>query len=327
MTDTIDRLVTEDLAELAAAKRHALRGVEQTMQAVVAARPAAESTPPHPAALAVLALGTVFARRVGRAASGAVLLVGTLTAVVTMTNPFGIDPDLDRSVWIGWDPYALAARGIFLAMAAGVLARWLAETAFEHHLRAACARGDEPRATGARLVRSVDGLAIGLGLAGVAAFAICLGALALVCEGWEGIDVFWRTPDQFGPVARDTTAMYADRLRDLVIALVPVVAMAAAVGRACARETSRPSRLLMMFSRRATSAAILIAAATLFVAFRWAPRGVGVIGQPPHDVLVWASSALRPAVLAIEAPAWFTLVAGLLLARRRAENERLTAAR
>jgi hypothetical protein len=76
MTDSMDRLVTDDLAELGAAKRHAPRSIEETLGAVNANR---SSVPParraQPAALAVLALGGVYARRVGRAAGGVALFV------------------------------------------------------------------------------------------------------------------------------------------------------------------------------------------------------------------------------------------------------------
>src|SRR5262249_25475041 len=124
-----------------------------------------------------------------------------------------------------------------------VIATWIAERMFEHRMRAALKlAGDvhadlDRLATGpldvARgLVRSVDGWAIGLTLAGAIAVAVLLGFVTFVIGGYSGsfgLRSFW--------VSRQPIA---DNAGLLLVALAVGVGFASAVGRACDREHRRP---------------------------------------------------------------------------------------
>jgi hypothetical protein len=239
-----------------------------------------------------------------------------------LTNPLEFTGVNHGSAWGSADVYLLGLRGNVFAIVIGAFARRLAERAAERGLRAASERGDDLRAAGVRLVRGVDGVSIALGLAGVAAFTIGLAVVRLVVDD-RPLDEFWWSPLVFPHFVLDTSTMYVDRIRDLAVVIGLVAVAAVVVGTACARAHERPSALLALFSRRTTLIAFAVVVATLVASYCLHDDIHPVEGRVHVPQLVVPSSGLRTAFTAIGSTAWFTVAAGVLLARRRAENERL----
>lgn len=308
---SFDRIVTTDLAALAADSRRLVPAVDDMLREAASdeGRRRRQRAVPR-GELALLSVASVFAHRVGRAAAGA---MGVLCALVLLTVLYG--PGVDRvdgfNPW--WWVLERETVPITVTVAALVLATYAAAVAlgrrrFERAARAHDAQGPEV----ARLVSAADGWSVGFAIAGVTSVVIVVAVAALVV-GWDDWDPFWC----FGCNPRE--ALFDDRRRDLAMLLGGVAAGALALGAACARP--RWARWLRAFEHRlAVPAGLVLGSAAVFA---WARLDVGPIGWDPQDEV--PASPLRTAIAVAGTLAMFLVSAGGALWLRRRERERLEA--
>jgi hypothetical protein len=189
-----------------------------------------------------LTLSHVFAHRVGRAAAGAAALACSALLVVMI-----LDPLLFRlAAWIvpGLDLGMLGALAATAILAVYVIATFIAEAWFARRMRAAIQTGDDPYRDIDALARGpveqaqqavgrVDGLAVGLPLAGFVSLALVFGYVAVISSALLQFPYAWTM------VGIVHTSALAKNVGILVLALVGVGALAVALARACRRPDAR----------------------------------------------------------------------------------------
>lgn len=312
----LDRIVTTDLAALAADSRRQVPAVDNVLRELSRRRRRPERAAPA-AELALLSFAKVFAHRVGRAAAGAMAIVYTGVLLVVLYGPI-VDAERQRAWLLADDVISIAARGAVLTLVAYAIAVAMAGRWFERALGRSSARdaglaaGDATGAA-ARLVRSVDGWSVGLAIAGATSIVTLIGVGTLVV-GWDGWDRFWC----FGCDPEE--AIFRDRLHDLTAAIGCIVAAGLALGWVCTRP--RGSAWGRAFEHRLVVPAGLVVGAAAVVA--WVANGVDRGDLRPPGVADPAS-ALRTALTVALALALFGVASGLVLRWRRREGERLEA--
>jgi len=281
MTRTIDARIAGDLAALGEDSRRDPVGLDDALRTTNMYRDAAPGAKARRDALAEerrrelvmmpLTLSHVFAHRVGRAAAGAAGLACTFVLLAMLADPLLLQvaawfvPGLSVGMLI-----VLAALGV---LAAYVVATWLAEAWFARRMRAAIRTGDDayqdldqlargPLEIAQRAVDRVDGLSIGLFLAGASALAIAFGYVIVIVGAWHEISYAWSI------TAIAATGALARNLDVVVAAVLAVSAAGFVVGRACARETNLEASLSRTLgSWMALVIAAVVAIATLYNAF------------------------------------------------------------
>jgi hypothetical protein len=262
---------------------------------------------PRPIAqLAAVYAARVFAARVARAAAGAVVVLCTVSGLVVV-RALGLDLAPGTPLpWWAWplDGNAAAIAVLIAALAAGayVGAGSLASRWIEERWRRATAGASD--IAGARIARWLGAAAVALPVAGATSALLALGMLAW-SAGRQPCTQFWFDE----PEAR---SLFADRLRDLTIAIPVAIAAALALGHACTRGT----RWVGLLTHRGTAwLGIALALLTIRVA---AVHHLGPFsGNAAQAVL--ASSPLRSALTLTGALAAFLVAAQLALGRRRRE--------
>lgn len=315
---TFDKLVSSDLATLAAHSRQRLPAVDDALRAVWARRERARaaSQAPEAGALALFPVEALFAQRVARAAAGAMGLLCTLVLLVALHAP----GRSSRTAWYVWSwlldrggpPIAVAITALMMAAyaAGGSIARGRFVRALER------APGDDARVQSdvvARIVRSADGASVALAIGGVVCAAVLVAVMTWLV-GWE----MWRHSVYLGP-SRWSRAPFLDEVRALSVALSCVVAAAVALGWACMRP--RASGWVRALDRRIVVAAgAMLASATVWVALR---LDVSTLRWAFDDNI--PSGALRGLVMVTGAIAVFLIAAAAVLRLRRRESDRLDA--
>ena len=310
----VNKTVADDLAALAADSRRERPSAQDALRAALA-RVHREAIPIDPQLAAVHA-ARVFAARVARAAAGAVAVLCTVVGLIMVH-----ELDLDRAPgtplpWWAWPidgnaaaiAVLIAALAVSAYVAAGSLARrWIEE----RWRRATAGAGDLAAAPGPRIARLLDAAAVALPVAGATSALLVVGMLAW-SAGRRPCTLLWSS----GPEA---TALFADRLRDLTIAILLTVAAALALGRACTRR----ARWIGLLARRGAAwLGIALALIAIHTAIVHQLRPFSGTATP---ALV-ASSPLRTALTIAGALAAFLLTARLALGRRRHELRYLDAA-
>jgi hypothetical protein len=311
-----DTLVTSDLAALASDSRQQLLSLDESLRRIRADQERAGSQADVvltgvSGELVVLSMVSVFAHRVGRAASGAMAVACALAILILLVNPFGsvarkfADAEFARS-WPEWTAVSVIAFVGCLVMATRMIARRLAEHRFEQRLRRALGAAEPPIDIGRRLIRSADGWSVALGIAGVTSLTTLFGVVVFVV-GASPWNLFWGND----PLILD---VFTDRLRDLAV-VIPIGLVAAVVlGRACRRER-RWIRALEHGSL--LSSGLVLGLVTLCVGFK---LDSGFQLYAPENL---PSSALRTALTVTGMLAVFLVIAGFTLRRRRREHERV----
>jgi hypothetical protein len=312
----VDQTIADDLTALAADSRREQRSGQDALRAALAsARREATPRPIDPQLAAVYA-ARVFAARVARAAAGAVVVLCTVSGLVVV-RALGLDLAPGTPLpWWAWplDGNAAAIAVLIAALAVGayVGAGSLASRWIEARWRRATAGTSDIAGTpGARIARWLGAAAVALPVAGATSALLALGMLAW-SAGRQPCTQFWFEE----PAAR---SLFADRLRDLTIAIPVAIAAAIALGHACTRST----RWVGLLTHRGTAwLGIALALLTIRVA---AVHHLGPFsGNAAQAVL--ASSPLRSALTLTGAVAAFLVAAQLALGRRRRELRDLEAA-
>lgn len=310
---SFDRIVTTDLAALAADSRRLVPAVDDMLRAASDDGRRRGQRAVLRGELALLSFADVFAHRVGRAAAGG---MGVLCALVLLTVLYG--PGVDRVS--GFNPWWWVLERetvpITVTIAALVLATYaasvsLARRRFERAVRARDAQPAQvPEA--ARLVNAADGWSVGFAVAGVTS-AVMVVAVATLVVGWDNWNPFWC----LGCNPRE--ALFDDRRRDLGVLIGAVVMAALALGVACARPRWA-GWLRALEHRLVVPAGVALGSAAVYA---WATLDVGPIGWNPQDEI--PSSPLRTALAVGGTLAIFLVSAGGALWWRRRERDRLEA--
>jgi hypothetical protein len=312
---TFDKLVATDLAALASDSRAHPRPVADSLRELGLAREATAVAPSMLAGLALVPMASVFAGRVARAAAGAMLLAWSIGLWVLLKNPFGDTCEMDlyggfygrcneegyNGKWLvdAHGHHILAAAAICVLATYG-LARWLAERRFESVLQR---HRYDPETAARGLLRRIDGWSIALGIAGLTAFVTLVGVVLFVVGALRW-DVFWW---------RHLDPQFANRLRDLAIALPLVTIAAVGVG----RRAAGGSRLGLLDHWTIVPAGLILGLATLCVGFELDDGHLSNMPRAWHP-----SSALRTALTVTGTLAVFVTIAGFALWRRRREHAR-----
>jgi hypothetical protein len=189
-----------------------------------------------------LTLSHVFAHRVGRAAAGAAALACSAVLVLMI-----LDPALFRvAAWFvpGLDLGMLGALCAIKILAVYVIATFGAEAWFARRMREAIQTGDDPFVDIDSLARGpveraqqavsrIDGLSLGLALAGAVSLTLVFGYVAVISSALLQFPYAWTM------VGIVHTSALAKNVGVLVLALVGVGALAVTVARACRRPGNR----------------------------------------------------------------------------------------
>jgi hypothetical protein len=310
---SLDRIVTTDLAALAADSRRLVPALDDMLREASEGALRRRQRAVLRGELALLSFANVFAHRVGRAAAGAMGLLCALVLLIVLYGP-GVDRVTGFNPW--WWVLERETVPITVTVAALVLATYavsvsLARRRFERAVRA---RDPQPAHVPevARLVGAADGWSVGFAIAGVTSVVMVV-AVATLVVGWDNWNPFWC----FGCDPRE--ALFDDRRRDLGVLLAAVVAAALALGAACARP--RWAGWLRAFEHRLVVPAGLVLGSV--AVYAWATLDVGPIGWDAQDEI--PSSALRTALAVAGTLAIFLVSAGGALWWRRRERDRLEA--
>ncbi|HEY5925847.1 MAG TPA: hypothetical protein VIV11_29370 [Kofleriaceae bacterium] len=324
---TLDSLITSDLESLGEDSRRDIASLDDALNAKNMYRddrPGAEARRNELAeerrvelAMMPLAMSHVFAHRVGRAAVGGVACLATIVIVAVLSDPVL----LHYASW--FVPHLIDVSkletfvmlGLVGLLGVYVIAVWIAEAWFARRMRDTIRTGHDPYRdldelargpfeVARRVVQRVDGLSVGLFLAGTTALVLVLGYAVVI------IDVF-QTDSSSWVYSGDT--LYprglVNNLDVLAVSLLGVAAAGFFVGRACHRSSS----LLTRFGHWSTlGLAIVAGAVTAYVGLGALVR----VGRLPSTELRYAL-ALGTALCFIAAGVW------KLLWWRRREHARI----
>lgn len=286
---TVDLMITSDLGALGEDSRRDPVGLDDALRTTNMYRddrPGAEARRDALAderrrelVMMPLTLSHVFAHRVGRAAAGAAGLACTALLIVMLADPL-----LFRlAAWLvpGLDVGMLGALTAIALLSVYVIASWIAEAWFARRMRAAIKTGDDPYrdldalARGPvelaqQAVRRIDGLSIGLFLAGITALALGFGYVAVIVGALHEFPYAWSIAGIL------ESGALGGNLDVLVLAVVGVSVVALLVGRACDRDPRGPGAahvsgagMLCLLGHWSTLVLALTAAfGTAFVGFR-----------------------------------------------------------
>jgi hypothetical protein len=251
MTHTTDRMITTDLAALAADVRRDLPPIDTALRdtgvyrdglpGAQARRDALAEERRLQLALMPLAIAQVFAHRVGRAAAGAAAIVCSLALVMLLADPLLMRlvlwfvPGLGVNIGICM---MVASTAILVTY---VVATWIAEAWFTRRMREAIATHADvyadldqlsrgPIDVAQKLVKKVDGWAIGLAFGGAAAIATVFGYLVIMAATFQPLSHVLSTTSLFAERAA------AGNLGPVIYALGLAAAIAAVIARGCDRE-------------------------------------------------------------------------------------------
>lgn len=233
-----------------------------------------------------LTLSHVFAHRVGRAAAGAAALACTLALVAVISDPLL----LQVAAWLvpGVDIGILGLLTFIAVLAVYVVATWIAEAWFARRMRAAIRTGDDPYRdldelargpveVAQQAVRRVDGISLGLFLAGMTSVAIGFGYVLAI------LGSLYELPYALSMSALIQTGALEKNLGVLVNALLLAGGIAYWLGRSARRGTR--SRVIAVLGHRwGLVAALAIGLVTAYVSI----DTIALIGLrrdlPPEDV-------------------------------------------
>jgi hypothetical protein len=263
-----------------------------------------------------LTLSHVFAHRVGRAAAGAVALLAALVGILVVADPLL----MQFVAWFvpGLNLGMLAMIVALKVLGVYVLATWVAEAWFARKMRRAIetstdaykdlddlARG--PVEIAQHAVARVDGISIGLFLAGATSLTLVCGYIGAIVGAVHELPYAW----SLSAVAR--TGVLERNVDLLAFGIAAAITLAILVGRACKRV--RPSALLDMLGHWASLAIAVVLGIVasygtfhVFVAF-----GRGHL--PSHDMRTIVALAATATI--VLATAWS------LLRWRRREHARI----
>lgn len=233
-----------------------------------------------------LTLSHVFAHRVGRAAAGAAALACTLALVAVISDPLL----LQVAAWLvpGVDIGILGLLTFIAVLAVYVVATWIAEAWFARRMRAAIRTGDDPYRdldelargpveVAQQAVRRVDGISLGLFLAGMTSVAIGFGYVLAI------LGSLYELPYALSMSALIQTGALEKNLGVLVNALLLAGGIAYWLGRS-ARRGSSSGAVAVLGHRWGLVAALAIGLVTAYVSI----DTIALIGLrrdlPPEDV-------------------------------------------
>ncbi|MBA3391559.1 MAG: hypothetical protein H0T89_02890 [Deltaproteobacteria bacterium] len=326
---TLDHLITSDLGALGEDSRRAPSSLDDALRTTGIYRddrPGAEARRDALAkerrrelVMMPLTLAHVFAHRVGRAAAGVAALVCAGVMIVMLGDPLALRlaawfvPGLNVGMCI-----MLAALAIVCVY---VIATWVAEAWFARTMRQAIRTGGDayqdldqlargPLEIAQAAVRRVDGLAVGLLLAGITSVTLAFGYVVSVVGSFHNLS---RTLSIVGILE---IAPLAKNLDALVLAVAGASIAAFVVGNRCVRETTEgfmPGRGLA--SWMTLVAAVIVGLGTLYSAFHM------IVGLGFGRVL--PSTATRFGLAAGATVSIFLFTAWALLWWRRREQARI----
>jgi hypothetical protein len=245
---SLDSLITSDLAALGDDSRRHLVGLDDALRTTNMYRddrPGAEARRDalvderrRELVMMPLTLSHVFAHRVGRAAAGAAGLACTVVLLAMLADPLL----LRLAAWFvpGLNVGMLCALSAIVILKVYVLATWIAEAWFARRMRGAIQTGDDPYrdldalARGPveiaqHAVRRVDGISMGLFLAGFTAITLSFGYVGVIVGALHEFPHAWSIT---GILRSDALGKNLDVL---VLALLGTAIVAFFVGRACQR--------------------------------------------------------------------------------------------
>ncbi len=324
---SLDTLITSDLAALGEDSRRNVAPLDDMLRTTNMYRddrPGAEARRDALAderrrelVMMPLTLSHVFAHRVGRAAAGAAGL-GCAAVLLAMMA----DPLLMRlGAWFvpGMNLSILCTLTAIAILAAYVVATWAAEAWFARRMRAAIQTGDDPYRDLDALargpvelaqdaVRRVDGVSLGLTLAGATAVVLAFGYLGVIVTSIHPPTYAWSV---IGLLNTDALAKNIDVV---TVAVIGASVLAFVLGRACrAGDASLLVRALGHWSTLA--AAVFVGLTTAFAGIRTL-LGLGMRRELP-TMEVRFLLALGTAFAIVAGAAW------LLLWWRRREVARI----
>lgn len=217
-----------------------------------------------------LTLSHVFAHRIGRAAAGAAGLGCAVVLLAMMADPLL----MRLGAWFvpGLNLGMLCALTAIAILAVYVVATWAAEAWFARRMRTAIQTGDDPYRDLDALARGpvelacnavlrVDGVSLGLTLAGISAVVLAFGYLGVIVGSVHPPAYAWSV---VGLVDTDALAKNIDIV---AFAVFGASTLAFLLGRACqAREGSLLVRALGHWS--ALAAAVFVGLTTAFAGIR-----------------------------------------------------------
>ncbi len=293
---SIDTLITSDLTALGEDSRRNLVGVDdalRTQNMYRDDRPGAEARRDALAeerrrelVMMPLTLSHVFAHRVGRAAAGAAGLACTRALVAIISDPLL----LQVAAWLvpGLDVGILGLLTFIAVLAVYVIATWIAEAWFARRMRAAIRTGEDPYRdldelargpveVAQQAVRRVDGISLGLFLAGMTSLAIGFGYVVAI------LGSLYELPYALSMSAVVDTGALEKNLGVLVNALLLAGGMAFWLGRS-ARRGTRSRFIAVLSSWWTLLVAGMMGVPIAYVTF----RTIALIGVrrdlPPEDV-------------------------------------------
>jgi hypothetical protein len=234
-----DKLVSRDLAALAAESRRRVPTVDEMLRiAVPRSGPRARD-----GEMMIARLASVFAQRVACGIAGAVALVSALVLMVGLSGPEG--EVTDGRFWLGgWSDLMhrdalsfavwLSVALLVSYVAAGAIARWWISRQMTEAAGAVAVEGgdvDEDRAAraavecGRQLVGETSGWSIALWAAGITSLVAVIGVVTFVL-GLQRWDTAW---DDWV----DARLLLSARRRDLVLVIVGAILAGVAIRRAC----------------------------------------------------------------------------------------------
>lgn len=331
---SLDTLITSDLAALGDDSRRnvaPLDDVLRTTNMYRDDRPGAEARRDALAderrrelVMMPLTLSHVFAHRVGRAAAGAAGLACSLLLLVMMADPLL----MRLGAWFvpGLDLALLCTLTAIAVLAAYVVATWAAEAWFARRMRTAIETGDDPYRDLDALargpvelardaVRRVDGVSIGLSLAGLGAVSLAFGYLGVIVGAVHPPAYAWSV---VGLIDTDALAKNIDIVASAVIGASTIAFF---LGRACRAHDSsllvrEGSLLVRALGHWATlAAAVFVGLTTAFAGIRTL-LGLGMRRELPSTEVRFLL-AFGTAFALVAGSAW------LLLWWRRRERARI----
>jgi hypothetical protein len=271
-----------------------------------------------------LALANVYAHRVARAATGAAALAGSVLILVAISHPrmfIVAGTKLGGEAMI-LSPLMLAIIANMLLLVVHTVATRIAEGVFTRRMAQSIAPtgdvhgdldrlADGPIDVARRLVRSVDGWAVGLTATGAIALGVVFGAMAFVELVGHKFPGAWARGAYriFEPLQHNSTILL------LVLALG--VWFVVALGRACDREHRRgelPWWARILEHRAIVPLGLAACAGAVFLALRLT-RHTMTSGRLP-----WYYERL--AVALVGAAALVAVISAIVLGIRRREEER-----
>lgn len=289
---SLDSLISSDLAALGEDSRRSPLAIDDALRTTNMYRDDLPGAEARRNALAderrrelvmmPLALSHVFAHRVGRAAAGAAGLACALVLFAMMADPWL----MRAGAWLvpGLNVGMLCALAAIAILSVYVIATWIAEAWFARHMRSAIQTGDDPYRdldTLARgpvelardAVRRVDGISLGLFLAGVSAVALAFGYLVVLVGALHELPYAWSI------IGILETGALERNIDILALVLFGTTAVAFVLGHAC-REGDSSLTVRVLGHWAMLAAAVFVGLTTAFSGLRTLLQ-LGIRREPP----------------------------------------------